>query len=258
MSEAAGPLVRIERRGDVAILWMDDARRRNALSTALVREMLDAIAAGGRDGAGAFVLASDQKAFCAGADIRDMLDNGWLEADQNDLAVLTPPDLFKAIEAEPRPVIAAVNGPALGGGVELCLACDLAIAGPPASFMLPELGLGILPNTAIARLPALIGYRRAADLILTRRKVDAAEALALGLVTMLADDPVGQAVATAAALCASVPPVALAAAKRNLSRGRTWAEADGMLRQMDGREWREGVSAFLEKRTPDYGRYRKD
>lgn len=250
----ASDLVRVERRGDIAVLWMCDAKRRNALSTAIVGAMLGAIAKSKADGVRGLVIASEQKVFCAGADVRDMLDNGWMEAEAGS-GVVAPPQLFQAIESESRPVIAAVDGLALGGGVELCLACDLLIVGPRAAFMLPELELGILPNTAIARLPELIGRRAAADLILTRRKLGAEEALDLGLASALTPDPVTQSVATAASMCSGIPPLALAAAKRNLARGRDWAAIGNMLRDMDGREWREGVSAFLEKRAPDYNHF---
>ncbi len=249
-------LATLERRGDVAILWMADAQRRNALSTKMVEEMCDALAASREDGVRAVVIASDQKLFCAGADIRDMLDNGWLEQAPGARTVITPPDLFAAIERDPRPIVAAVDGLALGGGVELCLACDLVIAGPRAAFMLPELELGVLPNTALARLPELIGRRAAADLILTRRKVDAEEALRLGLITTLVSEgALDQAVATAAAICAGAPPGAIGAAKANLARGCGSDAVTGMLADMDGKEWREGVSAFLEKRAPRYERF---
>ena len=146
---------------------------------------------------------------------------------------------------------------ALGGGVELCLACDLVVAGESASFMFPELALGVLPNTALARLPYLIGARAAADLILTRRRIDATEALRLGLVNELGPGPdtVERAVAKAQEIVSHVPPTALAAAKRILHTGLDWVAIRSMLGEMDPDEWREGVTSFLEKRSPDYLRF---
>lgn len=250
---SAGLLVRLEMRGQVAVVWLDDTQRRNALSTQLTLDLIEALALSRQEGARAVVLASKQKGFCAGADIRDMLESRWLEATSlHDTR--TPPDLFEAIEADPRLIVVAVDGFAIGGGVELCLVCDLVVAGNGASFMFPELGLGVLPNTAIARLPRMVGLRAAAELIFTRRRIDAAEALRLGLVSTLAGDEgaVERAVMLAQAICSSVPPTALTAAKRNLARGLEWAGIHAMLADMDSAEWREGTAAFVEKRTPDY------
>ena len=251
------PLVETERVGEIAVIWMSDPRRRNALSVPLVGGLIQALNSSRSDGARAAVIASRETAFCAGADIGDMLENGWLDGRPSDAAEPTPPDLFEAIEADGRPILAAVDGFALGGGVELCLACDLIVAGSSASFMLPELSLGVLPNTALARLPNQIGARAAADLIFTRRRIDAAEALRLGMISLLVEgsDVVGQAVAAAQDLVSKVPPTAFAAAKRNLRRGPDWTSIRAMLGQMDPEEWREGTSAFVEKRAPDYQRF---
>ena len=152
-------LVRTEQRGDVLLILMADSARRNALSVALATELIEVVRWSRGAGARAVVIASAEKAFCAGADIRDMLDSGWLDPGAGADAGVTPPDVFAEIESDHRPILAAVNGMALGGGVELCLACDLVVAGESASFMFPELALGVLPNTALARLPYLIGAR---------------------------------------------------------------------------------------------------
>ena len=249
-------LVQVDLRGDVAVLWMADAGRRNALSVALVSQLLEALEASRSDDARAVVIASREKAFCAGADIHDMLDSGWLDARPGEGGI-TPPDLFEAIELDPRPIVAAVDALALGGGVELCLACDLVIAAPGASFMLPELGLGVLPNTAISRLPELIGARAAASLIMTRRRIQAEEAMRIGLISELVEEPtaVDRAVAVAQDVTDKVPPTAFAAAKRNLRRGADWPSIRAMLSEMDADEWREGTTAFVEKRQPEYGRF---
>ena len=247
-------LVRSELRGDVMLILMADSTRRNALSVALVSELIDTIRWSRTVGARAVVIGSAERAFCAGADIRDMLESGWLDPQPSSTAPLTPPDLFAEIERDSRPILAAVDGMALGGGVELCLACDLVLAGPSASFMFPELALGVLPNTALARLPHLIGARAAADLILTRRRIDAAEAFRLGLVNELVSGPdaLERCLAMAQDIVARVPPVALGAAKRLLKGATDWPAISAMLAEMDPAEWREGVTAFLDKRTPDY------
>lgn len=246
-------LVRVERRGHVALIWMVDSARRNALSVPLVTQLMTALTLSRDAGARAVVIASREKAFCAGADIRDMLDSGWLEACPGD-AGITPPDLFEAIERDGRPIIAAVDGAAIGGGVELCLACDLVVASSASSFILPELGLGVLPNTALARLPHVIGARAAARLILSTAKVDAAEAFRLGLVSEIAEGPsaVDRAVALGQNIVDRMPPTAFAAAKRNLRQGPDWPAIRSMLAEMNSAEWREGTTAFIEKRRPDY------
>lgn len=254
--------VRLERRGDVGVVLLDDAPRRNALSAAVTAGILDALEASRRDGMRAIVIGSAHPWFCGGADIREMLQHGWLEsADPADGAQAgsdpTPPDMFAALEAEPRPVLAAVDGLALGGGVELVISCDLAFASAKARFALPEISLGVIPNTAIARLPELVGLRVALDLILTRRRIDAVEALRIGLINNLVqDEPVlDRAVTVAAAIVAGAPPGAIAAVKRGMGRGRDAAAIQALLATMDRREWEEGLSAFLDKRTPDYGRF---
>ena len=250
-------LVNTERRGDVALIYMADSARRNALSVPLVTQLIAALRASKADGARAVVIASKEKAFCAGADIRDMLASGWLDGASGENSLVTPPDLFEAIENDSRPIIAAIDGLALGGAVELCLACDLVIASGSASFMFPELALGVLPNTALARLPELIGTRAAAGLILTRRRIDSAEALRLGLINTLVDgtDAAETALELAADIVANVPPTAFSAAKRSLRRGSAWTGVRELLDEMDPNEWREGTTAFVEKRSPDYERF---
>ena len=253
----AATLLRTERHGDVMVIRMADAARRNALSVAIVAEFVDVVARSRADGVRGLVIASAGKAFCAGADIRDMLESGWLEAQPGTASAPTPPDQFETLSNDGRPIVAAVDGLALGGGVELCLACDLVVAGDGASFMFPELGLGVLPNTALAMLAEAIGARAAADLILTRRRIDAAEAWRLGLVNerVSGADPVQRAIAIATDIVSRVPPVALAAAKRILRARVDWPAIRTTLGQMDPREWREGTTAFAEKRSPDYRRF---
>ena len=256
MNEVAPSFVEVERRGRVALLWMTDAARRNALSVGLVTQLLEALRSSRVNGAYAVVIASREKAFCAGADIRDMLDSGWLDARPGEAGV-TPPDLFEAIETDGRPILAAVDGATFGGGVELCLSCDLVVASPTSTFMFPELGLGVLPNTALARLPYLVGARTAAQLIMTRERIDAAEGFRIGLVSEIVAEPsaVDRAVAIAQDIVDRVPPTAFAAAKRNLRRGPDWAAIRSTLGDMNPEEWREGTTAFVEKRSADYAAF---
>jgi enoyl-CoA hydratase/carnithine racemase len=248
--------VDVEQRGLITILWLNDVARRNALSVGLVTELFANLRSTRVAGSRGVVIASRAKAFCAGADLKDMLASGWLDAVAEG-GDLTPPDLFEAIEADPRPILAAVDALALGGGVELCLACDVVVAGPSASFAFPELGLGVLPNTALARLPEKVGGRAAAELIYTRRRIDAAEALRIGLVSRLVGvgGVVDAAVQVAEEIVTGTPPQAFAAAKRRLCRGPAWTEIRATLADMAPAEWREGTTAFVEKRKPNYEQF---
>jgi enoyl-CoA hydratase/carnithine racemase len=143
----------------------------------------------------------------------------------------------------------------MGGGVELTLSCDLVLATEKARFALPEIGLGLIPRTALARLPEVVGRRKALELILTRRRLDAAEALALGLVNRIVEN--ADAAVSLAEEIIAAPPGAIAAVKRNLGRVAPddWQAIHGLLAHLQPGEWREGLTAFSEKRAPDYERF---
>jgi enoyl-CoA hydratase/carnithine racemase len=179
-------LVRLERQAAVAIVTLDRPERMNALSWATV-ERLGEI---GRELASdpgvlvCIVTGAGDKAFCAGADLKERQGMSrsqvreMLNAYRSELGWLEDSDFVS---------VAALNGVALGGGLELALTCDLRIAAPLASFGLPETGLGIIPGAGgTQRMTRLIGESRALDLVLTGRRIDATEALALGLVNRLA------------------------------------------------------------------------
>ncbi|HUQ73262.1 MAG TPA: enoyl-CoA hydratase/isomerase family protein [Burkholderiales bacterium] len=244
-------------RGHVGILTMQDAEHFNALSPPQVRAMLDAL--NDSRGARALVIASSAKHFCAGADIKEFLKGELLDPKRQAPAT-SPVNLFRALIDEPRPVIAAVDGLAMGGGVELTVSCDIVLASDKARFALPELGLGLLPRTALARLPEIIGRRKALELILTRRRLSAEEALALGLVNRIVDSAgLLDAAVKLAEEIITAPPGAIAAAKRNLGRvpPADWDSIHALLAHLHPDEWREGLTAFSEKRTPDFERFWK-
>lgn len=254
MSPGTAAKVRYERRGHVGLLLLADGARRNALSSALVGEVRDVMRSSREANVRALVLGSAGPVFCAGADMAEMMGQDWSTWIDPDPARPTPLDLFEALEADPRPMIAAVDGPAFGGGVELTLACDLVVASEKATFMLPELAHGAIPNTAMARLPALVGLRAARDLVLTRRKVTAQEALAMGLISRLHVDatPLHDAAVALAESIVVAPPAALAAAKHAVPREPDWKTIRALLRTMRPDEYNEGFAAFVEKRRPDF------
>jgi enoyl-CoA hydratase/carnithine racemase len=247
--------VQFSMRGPVGVLTMQDTEHFNALSPPQVRAMLEAIEESRRQKARALVIVSAAKHFCAGADIKEFLKGELL--DPNRPAPETSPvNLFRALIDDPRPVIAAVDGLAMGGGVELTVSCDLVLASDKARFGLPELGLGLVPRTALARLPEIIGRRKALELILTRRRITAEEALALGLVNRILDSAgLAEAAVKLAEEIVTAPPHAIAAVKRNLGRvpPGNWDSIHALLADLDPAEWREGLTAFSEKRPPKFG-----
>lgn len=247
--------VLFELRGDIALLTLNDPDRRNALSREIVRGLSAALDAALGEGARAVVIDAAGPTFCAGANIDDLRD-GWMESPHPDE---DPAVMFKRIAEFDRPVVAAVQGAAVGGGTELTLACDLVVASEAAWFSMPELGHGVIPNTGLALLSRVVGIRRASELILTRRRVSAAESLSIGLVNRVfpGDKILDGALALAEQIVKSVPPGALKAAKLNL---HAHAEIDWnrVLRSpldVPKKEWQEGLTAFNEKRAPEYGRF---
>jgi len=179
-------LIRITRAGGVVTLTINRPEKRNALNLALVRRahaVLDELA--GDDGIRALILiGAGDKAFVAGADIAELKDRGAAES-----LMGINSRLFRKVEEFPVPVVAAIRGWALGGGMELAMACDIRVAAESARFGQPELNLGILPAAGgMYRLPSLVGIGHAKDLVLTGRIIDAKEALAIGLVSRVVPD----------------------------------------------------------------------
>jgi len=181
MSESSSP-VRLERRGAVAVLTIDRESRRNALS----RDTLFAFGRLGRELAAdasvraVVVTGAGDKAFCAGADLKER--QGMSNEDVRVQVGLYRTELG-ALDTCPKPVIAAINGAAFGGGLELALLCDLRVAAPHAELGLPETTLGIIPGAGgTQRLPRVVGEARAKEMILLGRRLSAAEALSWGLV----------------------------------------------------------------------------
>lgn len=247
-------------RGAVAVLTLDNPGKLNALSV----EMLDALAAHldaveGDDAVRAVVITgAGDKAFAAGADIGHMREATVAEA--RDYAAAGHA-LFNRVEAFPKPVIAAINGYALGGGCELVLACDIRIAADTARLGQPEVNLGIFPGWGgTQRLPRLTSPGVAKELILTGRHVDASEALAIGLVNHV--HPAGEVVDRAVAmgeLIAAKSPLAVATAKRLVNAALEDGYADALGRELAAfgdafatEDQREGMAAFFEKREPRF------
>lgn len=248
--------VDMERRDAVAVLTLNRPAAMNALSPDMLDDLevcLDLIER--RNEVRAVVLTgAGERAFTSGADIRHMREASPLEARAY---ARRGHDVTGRIESLAKPVIAAVNGYALGGGCELCLACDIRLAAENARFGLPEVNLGILPGWGgTQRLARATSSGFAKELIFTGRQVDAQEAHTVGLVNHVypAGDLMDRAMELATEIAAK-PPWALAAAKEviNLAldgdlKGHLARELDAFALAFTTEDQREGMAAFFEKR----------
>lgn len=183
MSGRAG--LRVEESPDRVVVTLDRPEKRNAIDADLVAALHDVCTELEARPRLLLLTGGDQGIFAGGADIRQLRDRGRLDA----LAAINSA-VFARIRALPLPTVAAVDGPALGGGAELAYACDLRICTARAFFGQPEVQLGILAGAgATHRLPALVGETRAKEMLFTGRRVDAAEALRIGLVNRVVEEP---------------------------------------------------------------------
>lgn len=233
MMAAMAGLLSLERRDEVAVVTLQRPEKRNALSIELRVELADAFQAlGDDDGVGAVVLTGAPPAFCSGMDTSQF---GGDRANRERL-VETSIRAFRAVGNCPKPVVAAVNGPALAGGFALALLCDLRLAAEEASFGFPELPRGIPPSYAAAR--AALPTRLAAELTLTGRLLDAAAAERMEIVGSVypADQLMPRAIELAGRI-ASGPRQAIAETKRRIlmDRDRTighlFEEEERLLRE---------------------------
>jgi enoyl-CoA hydratase/carnithine racemase len=249
---------RVERLGAVERWTILGAARRNSLTMAVLEELLrhQARAAADRDLRVVVVTGEGEKAFCAGADLKERAGMDAAAVAGFHRAIRAA---FDGFEALPQPVVAALNGVALGGGLELALACDLRVAAEGVEVGLPEVGLGIIPGAGgTQRLPRLVGAARAKDLVLTARRVPAAEALAMGLVGQVVPAPaLAGAALELAARVARNAPVSLRQAKRAIDRGLALPLAEALDLENDlyqaclpTADRREALVAFAEKRPP--------
>jgi enoyl-CoA hydratase len=248
----------LERREAVALLTINRPGRLNALNAATLAEMSRALDELEADPAlrVLIITGAGEKAFVAGADIGELKD---LDLPGGTRAAQRGQALLRRLEASRLFVIAAVNGYALGGGLELALACDVRLASETAVLGLPEVGLGIIPGYGgTQRLPRLVGRGRALELVATGRRIDAAEALRIGLVNRVV--PPGQLLEACLALADEVlaqGPLAVQAAKRAINKGLEVDLDRGL--EIEALEFGklcatadrlEGMTAFLEKRRP--------
>lgn len=252
-------LVLAERRDSVLILTLNRPEKRNALNAPLRAALMDALAADAKDdGTRVVVLrGSGDKAFAAGADVDELAARTTWEQ----RAFITPPHIYSAVSTHPKPVIAALNGHALGAGLELAMACDVRVASSRAKLGQPEINLGIIPGGGgTQRLPRLVGMGRASRMVLTGELIDAATAERWGLVDDVAEPENVEARALElAAQMASKSPVALRLAKDALRAAWELPLQESLAREVDlftlafqSADAKEGIAAFREKREPSF------
>lgn len=244
--------------GRVGVITMNRPEALNALNHRLTSEIGTALAAFDADeGIGCIVLTGAGKAFAAGADIKEMAPKSFADVYAEDFITAT----WEALTVTRKPVIAAVNGFALGGGCEFALMCDTAFAADTAKFGQPEIKLGVIPGSGgTQRLTRAVGKAVAMDMILTGRMIDAAEALRIGLVARVY--PVDELMAEtmkAAAQIAGYGLLSVLAAKEATNRAFETTLAEGVRferRLFHGlfgtADQKEGMAAFVDKRAAGF------
>jgi methylglutaconyl-CoA hydratase len=254
--------IEIERSGAKATLWLNRPERHNTFDDALIAELSAALEKLAADSAIRLVLLAGRgKSFSAGADLAWMKRMAGYTAAENEADALKMAEMLNRLDSFPKPTIAFVQGAAMGGGVGLVAACDIAIAAEDAQFAFSEARLGLTPATISPYVIAAIGPRAARRYFLTAERFGARQALHLGLVSAVvpAADLAGEA-SKLADILSQNSPGAMAEAKRLIAdvTGRPIdaalrSETAGRIaRQRASVEGREGVAAFLEKRKPSW------
>ncbi|MBW1782603.1 MAG: enoyl-CoA hydratase/isomerase family protein [Deltaproteobacteria bacterium] len=251
--------IRLEKRDGIGYLTLNRPEVRNAFNQEMIDELTDALRRIDKDAEiQVLIITGAGKAFQAGADIAE-------------LSVMAPMDILRwnegivringGLEKLRQPVIAAINGAAMGGGLELAISCTLRVIAESAKMALPEVKLGIIPGTGgTQRLPRLIGKGRAAELLLTGAAVNAREALAMGLVNKVAaDDAVVQTAEEMARAIMANAPIAVEMAKDALEIGKDLPlehavqySQKNCVTCFSTEDMKEGMAAFLEKRTANF------
>jgi enoyl-CoA hydratase len=243
--------------GDIVVLKINRPQVRNALNLEVRTRLADEVARCSADeSVRCIVIAGSDTVFAAGADIGEMAEAGPVEVMSRNVQ-----KYWRILTECPKPLLAAVEGFALGGGLELALCADIIVAGEGAKLGLPEVKVGILPGGGgTQKLARLVGRQRAMLLIMTGRMFGAAEALSMGVVSDVA--PAGQALARALDIAreiAAMPPISIMQIKEIVNAGLNapletalMLERKAFQLQFATRDQKEGMQAFLEKRKPKF------
>ncbi|MFM8901614.1 MAG: enoyl-CoA hydratase [Burkholderiales bacterium] len=241
-----------------ALITLNRPKQLNALNDALMSELGHALMGFDADPAvGCMVITGSEKAFAAGADITGMAAMDFMDAYKGDFITRN----WETLRSVRKPVIAAVNGFALGGGCELAMMCDFIIAAETAKFGQPEIKLGVIPGAGgTQRLPRAVSKAKAMDLVLTGRMMDAAEAERAGLVSRVvpSSDLLATALAAAQQVCEFSGPSVMMA-KECVNRAFEGSLSDGLSYErrlfhslFATQDQKEGMDAFINKRKPSF------
>ncbi|MDD9906623.1 MAG: enoyl-CoA hydratase [Rhodospirillaceae bacterium] len=248
----------VETRGAVGLVTLNRPEALNALCAALIKELAEALDAFEADDAiGAIVLTGSDKAFAAGADIKEMSGRSYMDVYLSDFITVG----WERVSTCRKPIVAAVAGYALGGGCEMAMMCDYIIAADSARFGQPEITIGAIPGAGgTQRLPRFVGKAKAMEMCLTGRMMDADEAERSGLVSRVvpAAELLDEAVKSAAKVAAMSQPIAMMV-KESVNRAYETTLAEGVLFErrtfhsvFATEDQKEGMQAFVEKRKPDF------
>jgi enoyl-CoA hydratase len=250
--------ITVTQDGSIGTVRVARPEAMNAVNTEVLVELADAIETIARDARTVVLTGEGDDAFIGGGDIKDFQDRSgvWFRGEFREAMA----DLENAIEGARVPVIAAVNGVALGGGTEIALMCDLIVATESAQFGLPEIGLGIIPGSGgTQRLAHLVGYLKAKELILTGKHISATEAADIGLTNeVIADAAFEDRIDELASELAAGPPIAQWFAKKSINETRAQLDSGleleaalaSLLFETEDKE--EGMAAFINKRDPEF------
>jgi enoyl-CoA hydratase len=249
-----------DKKGPIGYVTLNRPKVMNALNKATINELQGVFEDARNDSAvrGVILTGAGEKAFAAGADIAEIANNTAVEAEE---ATRRGQALTDLIENLGKPVIAAVNGFALGGGCELAMACTIRIAAESAKFGQPEVRLGVMPGYGgTQRMPRLIGRGRALKLILSGEVIDASEAYRIGLVDELEPDTtVIERAETVLKKIMANAPLSVRYALEAVNKGLETSVAEGLLLEASlfaictsTDDKKEGTSAFMEKRSPNF------
>lgn len=261
MASSMEPLVILEREEPLAWLRLNRPHRLNAVSSELYDNLEQLLEQLREDRAvRVLILTGVGRAFCVGADLKAH-ESGELTATERRAYVERGQRVNRALQRFPKPIVAAVNGHAIGAGLELALSCDFIVAAENAKLRFPELGLGtFIGGGAVYTLAQRVGVAKAKELLMLGEFILGHKAEALGLVNRcVADSDVGDAAVTIGRTLASKAPASLARAKELLDAASYLdhdraleREAEALLDCMGTRDWAEGVRAFNEKRDPKF------
>jgi methylglutaconyl-CoA hydratase len=248
----------LEIAGELATLTLNRPEKRNAISTQMIEDLLGALGEAERSSARVVILTGAGKAFCSGMDLDTLSAIARQSPEQNLADSQRMAKMFRALWSFPKPLIAAVNGAAIAGGCGIATLCDFTLAVPEAKLGYSEVRIGFIPALVSVFLIRQIGEKRARDLLLTGRIVDADEARELGLVTCVV--PAEKLMAAARELAASLiaaSPTSLARTKKLLCDSAAAAVDADLQRAIRENariratpDFQEGLASFLEKRKP--------